>query len=224
MLDQVLTAATLTRPTAPADGHDRRPRRPAGRAHRAARPRARRAAGPGPPAPGGDVVTATGPRRADVVARVVDPELPMLTLADLGVLARRSRTTATATVVVRSPRRTRAARRWASCAPTCVPRCTEAGYGRGRRAHRAVPRPGAPTGSPRPAAASSPRPASPRRAGPARGPGPGAAQLTPPSDGRRCPLCGSADTEELSEFGATAVQGAAPLPSCREPFEHLKEI
>ena len=53
VLDEVLAAATLTRPTGPADRHDRRPRRPRGRAHRDARARARRDAEPGPPAPGG---------------------------------------------------------------------------------------------------------------------------------------------------------------------------
>jgi len=39
-----------------------------------------------------------------------------------------------------------------------------------------------------------------------------------------CPLCGSPDTEELSEFGATACKALRRCRSCREPFEHVKEI
>jgi ring-1,2-phenylacetyl-CoA epoxidase subunit PaaD len=39
-----------------------------------------------------------------------------------------------------------------------------------------------------------------------------------------CPLCGSADTEELSEFSATACKALRRCRSCREPFEHVKEI
>ena len=39
-----------------------------------------------------------------------------------------------------------------------------------------------------------------------------------------CPVCGSADTEELSEFGATACKALRRCRSCREPFEHVKEI
>ncbi len=91
-------APPSTRPTVPPAGTDRRPRRPAGPAHRAPRPRARRDAEPGPPAPGGDVVS-RGPRRppAGRTSRarerrsraVVDPEMPMLTLDDLGRRPRR---------------------------------------------------------------------------------------------------------------------------------------
>ena len=39
-----------------------------------------------------------------------------------------------------------------------------------------------------------------------------------------CPLCGSPDTEELSEFGATACTALRRCRVCREPFEHVKEI
>jgi ring-1,2-phenylacetyl-CoA epoxidase subunit PaaD len=39
-----------------------------------------------------------------------------------------------------------------------------------------------------------------------------------------CPLCGSADTEELSEFGSTACKALRRCRACREPFEHVKEI
>jgi ring-1,2-phenylacetyl-CoA epoxidase subunit PaaD len=38
----------------------------------------------------------------------------------------------------------------------------------------------------------------------------------------RCPRCGSPDTHELSRFGATACQALWRCAACREPFEHVK--
>lgn len=40
----------------------------------------------------------------------------------------------------------------------------------------------------------------------------------------RCPHCQSANTEELSRFGATACRALYRCRDCREPFEHVKEI
>lgn len=40
----------------------------------------------------------------------------------------------------------------------------------------------------------------------------------------RCPRCDSADTEELSRFSATACKALRRCRSCLEPFEHVKEI
>lgn len=37
-----------------------------------------------------------------------------------------------------------------------------------------------------------------------------------------CPRCGSADSERLSEFGSTACKSLWRCRSCREPFEHFK--
>jgi ring-1,2-phenylacetyl-CoA epoxidase subunit PaaD len=39
-----------------------------------------------------------------------------------------------------------------------------------------------------------------------------------------CPRCGSTDTEETSRFSGTACKALHRCRSCREPFEHLKEI
>ncbi|NEK59433.1 phenylacetate-CoA oxygenase subunit PaaJ [Geodermatophilus sabuli] len=39
-----------------------------------------------------------------------------------------------------------------------------------------------------------------------------------------CPLCGSPDTVEISEFGATACKALRRCRACLEPFEHVKEI
>jgi len=38
----------------------------------------------------------------------------------------------------------------------------------------------------------------------------------------RCPQCGSPDTRELSRFGSTACKSLWVCNSCREPFDHFK--
>jgi ring-1,2-phenylacetyl-CoA epoxidase subunit PaaD len=43
------------------------------------------------------------------------------------------------------------------------------------------------------------------------------------SRGVDCPQCGSGDTEELSRFGSTACKGMWRCRSCREPFDHFKQ-
>ncbi|NGO73100.1 1,2-phenylacetyl-CoA epoxidase subunit PaaD [Streptomyces boncukensis] len=40
----------------------------------------------------------------------------------------------------------------------------------------------------------------------------------------RCPHCGSADTVELSRFSATACKALRRCTSCQEPFDHFKEL
>jgi len=39
-----------------------------------------------------------------------------------------------------------------------------------------------------------------------------------------CPLCGSADTEELARFGSTACKALRRCLSCREPFDEFKAL
>ena len=40
----------------------------------------------------------------------------------------------------------------------------------------------------------------------------------------RCPQCGSPDTRELSRFGSTACKSLWVCTSCREPFDHFKAL
>ena len=40
----------------------------------------------------------------------------------------------------------------------------------------------------------------------------------------RCPQCGSPDTRELSHFGSTACKSLWVCTACREPFDHFKAI
>ncbi len=56
-------------------------------------------------------------------------------------------------------------------------------------------------------------------------PGP-AGEVTPIRIVRRvpCPRCGSMHTERLSAFGATACKSLYRCIDCREPFEHFKPI
>ncbi|MGH3359633.1 MAG: 1,2-phenylacetyl-CoA epoxidase subunit PaaD [Nocardioidaceae bacterium] len=60
--------------------------------------------------------------------------------------------------------------------------------------------------------------------GPASHDGPVALTLTLPSRRLRCPQCGSGDTDETSHFGSTACKSLHRCRTCGEPFEHVKEI
>ena len=40
----------------------------------------------------------------------------------------------------------------------------------------------------------------------------------------RCPHCGGLDTRELSRFGSTACKSLWVCTSCREPFDHFKPL
>ncbi|WP_345500437.1 1,2-phenylacetyl-CoA epoxidase subunit PaaD [Pedococcus ginsenosidimutans] len=54
--------------------------------------------------------------------------------------------------------------------------------------------------------------------------GPVALSLMPTRREIACPRCGSAQTELTSEFGPTACKALYRCTSCLEPFEHVKEI
>ena len=161
----------------------------------------------------------------DVVARVVDPEMPMLTLDDLGVI-RSVDERAQGVVVTITPT-------YSGCPAIEVMRddiriaLTEAGYGAVEV--RTVFSPAWSTdwiteaGRRKLAEAGI---APPGRA-PVRGSGPIPLTLEAPAGPLsqvRCPQCGSPSTEEFSRFGPTACTALRRCPSCREPFEHMKEI
>jgi ring-1,2-phenylacetyl-CoA epoxidase subunit PaaD len=59
---------------------------------------------------------------------------------------------------------------------------------------------------------------------PVRPAGPIPLNLGPARRMAACPLCGSPDTEETSEFGATACTALRRCRRCQEPFEHIKEL
>jgi ring-1,2-phenylacetyl-CoA epoxidase subunit PaaD len=53
-------------------------------------------------------------------------------------------------------------------------------------------------------------------------PSPVRGTLTP--DGVACPRCGSTDTEELSRFGSTACKALHRCRACQEPFDEVKPL
>ncbi len=171
-------------------------------------------------------VTLQSPATTDpraVAETVTDPELPMLTLADLGVL-RDVRTEDDGTVVVEiTPT-------YSGCPAMGVMRADlllalhRAGFP--RVDVRTVLSPAWSTDwiseeGRRKLAAGGIAP--PGRA-PVRPAGPVPLQLGPTRRTATCPQCGSPDTEELSEFSATACKALRRCRSCGEPFEHVKEI
>jgi ring-1,2-phenylacetyl-CoA epoxidase subunit PaaD len=62
-------------------------------------------------------------------------------------------------------------------------------------------------------------PASPGGTADGGGSGPVAVDL-----GIRCPHCGSTDTRLMSRFSSTACKALRRCESCREPFDHFKEV
>jgi ring-1,2-phenylacetyl-CoA epoxidase subunit PaaD len=50
------------------------------------------------------------------------------------------------------------------------------------------------------------------------------AAAAPETEPIRCPYCDAADTELLSRFSSTACKALRRCLSCREPFDHFKEL
>jgi ring-1,2-phenylacetyl-CoA epoxidase subunit PaaD len=157
---------------------------------------------------------------AEVAATVADPELPQLTLAELGVL-REVREDADGVTVWITPT-------YSGCPALTAMRDDLVrllrAAGHARVEVRVVLRPAwtsdwiSETGRRKLAAAGiAPPGAAPRRTGPI--------PLTlGPTRHADCPRCGAAATEELSEFGPTACRALRRCLACGEPFDHFKEI
>jgi len=167
------------------------------------------------------MVTALADARA-VAETVTDPELPMITLADLGVLREVSEVDGRVVVSITPT--------YTGCPAMDTMRddlehaLLEAGY---RDVEvRTVLRPAWSTdwiseaGRRKLAEAGI----APPGAAPARTAGPVPLTLAEPVRRVRCPLCDSADTVEVSRFSGTACKALRRCRACAEPFEHVKEI
>ncbi|MEO6880888.1 MAG: 1,2-phenylacetyl-CoA epoxidase subunit PaaD [Mycobacteriaceae bacterium] len=169
-----------------------------------------------------DLDGATGATVWDLAAAVPDPELPMVTLADLGIL-RSATVDGDAVTVTITPTysgcpamremsadlrnrleragfdnvtvRTQLSPAWSSDWITA--------QGRAKLAAGGIAPPG---------------PASRRAAGPVP------LTLLAPPRLVACPHCGSTSTRETAAFSATACKALRRCDSCHEPFENVKEI
>ncbi|WP_265445239.1 1,2-phenylacetyl-CoA epoxidase subunit PaaD [Flexivirga meconopsidis] len=155
-----------------------------------------------------------------VAERVTDPELPMLTLADLGVLRAVEFDDSGALIVSITPTYS-GCPAMAAMRDDLVRELRSAGFERVEV--RVQLRPPWTTDwiSARGRDALSRHGISPPGRAPA---GPVALSLGPTRRAVTCPLCGSTDTEVASEFGSTACKALYRCRSCLEPFDHVKEI
>ena len=171
-----------------------------------------------PPRPAAEVAYA-------VARTVTDPEMPMLTLADLGVLRGVEIVVegGTERVVVAITPTYSGCPAMATMRDDLVHRLTDAGFdavsvrvelhpawstdwisdeGRRKLAEHGISPPGAAP----------------------HGVGPIALTLTPTRRDIACPRCGSKQVDLMSEFGPTACKALYRCADCLEPFEHVKEI
>jgi ring-1,2-phenylacetyl-CoA epoxidase subunit PaaD len=167
------------------------------------------------------VTTLADPR--SVVESVTDPELPMLTLADLGVLREVDITQDGKVIVSITPT-------YSGC-PAMDTMRDDLVYTLHQRGYsdvevRTVLSPAwssdwiSADGRAKLAAAGI----APPGTAPKRPTGPIPLTLSPTVPRVCCPQCGSVDTVELSRFSATACKALRRCRSCAEPFEHVKEI
>lgn len=161
--------------------------------------------------------------RARAVAETVtDPELPMLTLADLGVLRSVELDPSGRVEVAITPTYS-GCPAMAEMREDVTRRLAEAGFADVRVRVQISPAWSSDWISEhgraalREAGISAPGPA-PRRTGSVP------LTLGPVHRAIACPRCGSGDVEILSEFGATACKALCRCRACLEPFEHIKEI
>ncbi|MBO2446077.1 phenylacetate-CoA oxygenase subunit PaaJ [Actinomadura barringtoniae] len=168
------------------------------------------------------VTTRDAANARHVAEQVRDPEMPMLTLDDLGVL-RNVDVQPDSTVVVSITPTYTGCPAMATMRDDLVHRLNDAGFPRvevrvvldppwssdwiSERGRAAL----------REAGLSTPGPA-PHRSGPI------ALTLGPTRQAPPCPRCGSTATRLTSEFGATACKALYSCTDCLEPFEHVKEI
>jgi len=160
-------------------------------------------------------------RAREVAAEVLDPEMPMLTLADLGVLRAVETDDDGAVAVTITPT-------YSGCPATAamrddlVRRLRQEGFADVRVRIALHPAWTSDFITDRGRAALAAAGVSPP--GPARTPGPVPLTLQPVRRRLTCPRCHDSDVEPTSEFGPTPCTALYRCRACGEPFEHVKEI
>lgn len=158
---------------------------------------------------------ATVERARQVAGDVVDPELPMLTIADLGIL-RSVEVAEDGTAVVTITPTYSGCPALAAIQSDLRNALTDAGFPAVTIRTRLVP--GWTTDDI--TAAGRRALAEAGIAPPERAARPTGSVVLPLSV--RCPSCGSVETSELSHFGSTACTSLWRCRHCREPFSHVK--
>jgi ring-1,2-phenylacetyl-CoA epoxidase subunit PaaD len=159
-----------------------------------------------------------------VAAATPDPELPQLTIADLGIL-RSVEETGDGVAVTITPT-------YSGCPAMCEigadvrQRLTAAGFVRVTVRTQLAPAWSSDwitaDGRRKLAAAGIAPPVQARAPQTRAGPVPVTLDRRP--DGPRCPRCGSADTRLTAQFGATACKSLHRCAACGEPFEAVKPL
>jgi len=157
-----------------------------------------------------------------VACTVTDPEMPMLTLEDLGVLRSVEVDDEGHVVVAITPTYT-GCPAMATMRDDLVRSLAEAGLTDARVRVSLTPAWSSDWITERGRRALAEHGLSAPGRAPARS-GPIALSLMPTRREIACPRCGSAQTELTSEFGPTACKALYRCTSCLEPFEHVKEI
>lgn len=157
-----------------------------------------------------------------IAGRVMDPEMPMLSLLDLGVLRDVQVKDDGAVVAAITPTYS-GCPAMATMRDDLVRELQDAGFSRARV--RVVLEPAWTTDwitdegrAALQRAGISPPGAAPRRGGPIP------LTLQPTRRAIHCPRCASSDVEVTSEFGSTACKALYRCRACLEPFDHVKEI
>ncbi len=158
-------------------------------------------------------------RARSVAGTVTDPELPMLTLADLGVL-RAVEVGGDGSVEVAITPTYLGCPAMGTMRDDLVQRLHEAGFADVRVRVQLRPPWTSDDISERGRAALHAAGISPPAPAPA---GPVALTLMAAPRRLTCPRCGGTDVALMSEFGATACKALYRCQGCLEPFEHVKE-
>jgi ring-1,2-phenylacetyl-CoA epoxidase subunit PaaD len=163
----------------------------------------------------------------EIAAAVPDPELPMVTLADLGILRRV--TAEDGRVVVTITPTYSGCPALAEIAYDLRYRLARAGFADVIVRTELAPAWSSDQITPEGRAklhAAGLAPPNPAQPGPSRrGPGPVPLPLTMALPKFvACPRCGSLDTERTAVFGPTACTALFRCGTCREPFEYVKDI